>query len=160
MKKDKTKKDKTNEPAKIFRVNNMQRKALAEAITAIYAIRMDKARKSNEHARTAAEEHARNKLGFNVVQKKIQQLEEEKKHLENELKKLGFDSNGDVRTIWNTDTGQYIPVNSKVKGLIEGEVADTTKDLEEERDEKVAQIWLAETTQEAREIVNLKVVAK
>ena len=59
-----------------------------------------------------------------------------------------------MKTTWDAKAGQYLPVESDARKLIEGKVGDTVQHLEVERDKRVRDIWLAGTIEEAKAIVN------
>ncbi len=137
------------------RLNNMQRKALADSIKAHYRVLIDEARQKKESEQETAIEHARKRLGYHLLKKRISGLEDEKKDLETKLYELGFDSSGNLRTIYDSKTNQYVPAVSDAKRLIEGKSNDATKQLERERDQKVTKILLADSIKEAKSIMNL-----
>ena len=136
-------------------LNNMQRKALVEAVKAHYQNTIDEARKKGEHVHETAVEHARKELGFHLLKKQIEGLKEEEKDLEQKITELGFDSNGDLRTTYDPKRNAYVPITSKACRLLEGTTSDSVKTLEKEREEVVMKIWLAETIKEARQLVQV-----
>lgn len=138
----------------VARLNNSQRKALQESIKAHYERVIANAKNTNEHAREVAVQEVQKKLGYHVLKKRIQQLEEQKEDLKGQIVRLGFDEDGNLKTTWDAKTGQYLPVESDARKLIEGKVGDTVQHLEVERDKKVRDIWLAGTIEEAKAIVN------
>lgn len=75
--------------------------------------------------------------------------------MEHKITELGFDSNGDLRTTYDTKRNSYVPVTSKACRLLEGTTSDSVKTLEKEREEVVMKIWLAETITEARELTKV-----
>ena len=133
-----------------FWLNNIQRKALADSIKVHYQVLIDEARQKKESEQETAVEHARKRLGYHLLKKRISGLEDEKKDLENKLYELGFDSGGNLRTIYDSKTNQYVPAVSDAKRLIEGKSNDATKLLERERDQKVNKILLATSIKEAK----------
>lgn len=143
-----------NGNGKETRLNNMQRKALAESIKAHYQVLIDEAQKRKESEQEAATEHARKRLGYHLLKKQIARLESEKEDLEHKLSELGFDSNGGLRTTWDSKVNQYVPVSSDVRRMLEGPVAQATKELEHERDQKITKIWLADSIKEAKGVIN------
>ena len=143
-----------NGNGKETRLNNMQRKALAESITGHYQILIDEAQKRKESEQETAIEHARKRLGYHLLKKQIARLEAEKGDLEHKLSELGFDSNGNLRTTWDSKANQYVPVSSDVRRMLEGPVTQATKELEHERDQKVRKLWLADSIKEAKSIIN------
>lgn len=138
----------------VARLNNSQRKALQESIKAHYERVIANAKNTNEHARERAVQEVQKKLGYHVLKKRIQQLEEQKEDLKGQIVRLGFDEDGNLKTTWDSKTGQYLPVESDARKLIDGKVGDTVQHLEVERDKKVRDIWLAGTIEEAKAIVN------
>jgi|GEM_PF-1758959 len=136
------------------RLNNMQRRALELSLKAHYERVITNAKNTNEHARERAVEEVQKKLGYHVLEKRIQQLEEQKEDLKGQIARLGFDEDGNLKTNWDAKTGQYLPVVSDARKLIEGKVGDTVEHLEVERDKKVRDIWLAGTVEEAKTIIN------
>ncbi len=143
-----------NGNGKETRLNNMQRKALAESVKAHYQVLIDEAQKRKESEQEAAIEHARKRLGYHLLKKQIARLEAEKQDLEHKLSELGFDSNGGLRTEWDKKTNQYVPVSSDVRRMLEGPVTQATKELEYERDHKTTKIWLADSIQEVTGIID------
>jgi len=138
----------------VARLNNSQRKALEGSIKAHYERVITNAKNTNEHARERAVEEVQKKLGYHVLKKRIGQLEEQKEDLKGQISRLGFDEDGHLKTNWDAKTGQYLPVESDARKLIEGKVGDTVQHLEVERDKKVRDIWLAGTVGEAKTIIN------
>jgi len=136
------------------RLNNMQRKALAESVREHYKVLIDEAQKRKESDEERAIEHARKRLGYHLLKKQIARLESEKQDLETKLSELGFDSNGNLRTTWDPNTNQYVPVSSDVRRLLEGPITQATKELERERDQKIRKLWLADSIKEARSIID------
>ncbi len=136
------------------RLNNMQRRALEMSLKAHYERVIANAKNTNEHAREAAVQEVQKKLGYIVLKKRIGQLEEQKEDLKGQIARLGFDEDGNLKTNWDAKTGQYLPVVSDARRLIEGKVGDTVQHLEVERDKKVRDIWLAGTVEEAKTIIN------
>lgn len=136
------------------RLNNMQRKALEGSLKAHYERVITNAKNTNEHAREAVVEEIQKKLGYHVLKKRIQQLEEQKEDFKKQITRLGFDEDGNLKTSWDAKAGQYLPVESDARRLIEGKVGDTVEHLEVERDKKVREIWLAGTVEEAKTIIN------
>ncbi len=136
------------------RLNNMQRRALELSLKAHYERVITNAKNTNEHARERAVEEVQKKLGYHVLKKRIGQLEEQKEDLKKQITRLGFDEDGHLKTDWDGRTGQYLPVESNARKLIEGKVGDTVQHLEVERDKKVRDIWLAGTVEEAKTIIN------
>jgi len=138
----------------IARLNNSQRKALEGSIKAHYERVIANAKNTNEHAREVAVREVQKKLGYHVLKKRIGQLEEQKEDLKGQIARLGFDEDGNLKTTWDGKAGQYLPVESDARKLIEGKVGDTVQHLEVERDKKVRDIWLAGTVEEAKTIIN------
>ena len=136
------------------RLNNMQRRALELSVKAHFERVIANAKNTNEHAREAAVQEVQKKLGYHVLTKRIQQLEEQKEDLKGQIARLGFDESGNLKTTWDGKAGQYLPVESDARKLIEGKVGDAVQHLEVERDKKVRDIWLAETVSQAKAIVN------
>lgn len=153
MKKEQTEKDKVKTEPRLL--NNMQRKELIEIVRARYQNMIDESRKKSESAHETAVEHARKELGFHLLKKRIEQVKDEQSDLENKILELGFDSNGNLRTTYESKTNSYVPVASKAKKLLEGATSDDVKTLEKEREELVTKILLAETTSEARQLVKV-----
>ena len=149
-----TKENKNGNEIRESRLNNMQRKALADSIKGHYQVLIDEAKQKKESEQETAVEHARKRLGYHLLKKRISGLEDEKKDLENKLCELGFDSSGNLRTIYDSKTNQYVPAVSGAKRLIEGKSNDATKQLERERDQKVTKILLADSIKEAKLIMN------
>ena len=138
----------------ISRLNNSQRKALEGSIKAHYERVITNTKNTNEHARESAVQEIQKKLGYHVLKKRIGQLEEQKEDLKGQIARLGFDEDGNLKTNWDAKAGQYLPVESDARRLIEGKVGDTVQHLEVERDKKVRDIWLAGTVEEAKTIIN------
>lgn len=138
----------------VARLNNMQRKALEGSLKAHYERVITNAKNTNEHARERAVEEVQKKLGYHVLKKRVQQLEEQKEDLKKQIIRLGFDEDGNLKTTWDSKAGQYLPVESDARRLIEGKVGDSVQHLEIERDKKVRDIWLAGTVEEAKTIIN------
>lgn len=143
-----------NGNGKEARLNNSQRKALEGSIKAHYERVIANAKNTNEHAREQAVQEAQRKLGYHVLKKRIQQLDEQKEDLKKQITRLGFDEDGNLKTTYDGRTGQYLPVESDARKMIEGKVGDTVQHLEVERDKKVRDIWLAGTVAEAKAIVH------
>ena len=136
-------------------LNNMQRKELIEIVKARFQSLIDEARKRSEGEHETAVEHARKELGFHLLKKRIDQVKAEQVDLEHKISELGFDSNGNLRTSYESKSNSYVPVASKARRLLEGKTSDSVKDLEKEREELVTKILLAETTSEARQLVKV-----
>lgn len=136
------------------RLNNSQRKALEQSIKAHYERVIATAKNKNEHTRELAVQEVQKKLGFHVLRKRMEQLEEQKEDLKQQIAVLGFDEDGNLKTTWNVKTSEYLPVVSDARRLIEGRVEASVEHLEAERDLKVRDVWLAETVQEAKAIVH------
>ena len=136
------------------RLNNSQRKALEGSISAHYARVIENTKNQNDHVRNAAVQEIQKKLGYHLLKEKIQQLEEQKEDLKEQIVRLGFNEYGELKTAWDSKTGQYQPVASDVRKLIEGKIGSTVQHLEVERDKKVREIWLAGTIEAAKAIVN------
>ncbi len=144
-----------NGNGKETRLNNMQRKALAEAIKVHYQTLIDQATKKRECDQEAQVENARKRLGFYLLRKRKSQLEKEQEDLEQKMVELGFDSHGNLRTEWDSKANRYLPVSSDARRLIEGDVNNAADLLTRERDQKIKGIWLADTIKEAREIIHV-----
>lgn len=104
------------------------------------------------------------KLGVNLILNEIKNLDEQKEKLEASVKAMGFDTNGyggvgELKKRWVKN--DLVPDYSTAAGKMYYKLTSTRPDikqLEEDRDNAIADVWLCTMKTEARKILDRKVV--
>lgn len=142
------------------KVSDSMKRALCKIVDMRFNLKRDKVKADNEDIMSAALEFTKKKLGYAVINKKIQQLivkrgmvEDEIKMLRDNLSEIGFDQHGGLRTLYDHKTGQYLPVASVANKMITGKITESTADLEKERIDYIYKLMLAENAEEAKGIM-------
>ena len=131
------------------RLNNAQRKALAQIVVRRFDERLDAAKRAEEQLEREITQELFRKFGIATVDGEITRLEAQIKNLKERKEELGFDKNYD---------GTYRIRGGQAKELLEAKVSSRSlaiRTLKDERNSAEQDVWLATTVDEAKEIADM-----
>lgn len=128
-------------------LNNAQRKALAEIVEKRLGSKADRAREREQDLEKEIVGKLVQRFKVDSIQSQIQKFEQDIEHLKKLRTDLGFDTGY---------LGEFTVTGGQAKKLLEQEVKEHSvaiRRLEDTRDVLKQAIWLAETVEQARTVI-------
>jgi hypothetical protein len=141
-------------------INAVEKRELARLVDTEFSKIIENLKQEVQYTESELLEEAEKKFGIKYINKEIKQLEAKIKMLEDQKEKLGFSryGNGGFSTSYVDKRGQIIDPSTKAGRFYYMKVARNVDilALEDQRDNRLKQLWLNSDRKKITELVNTK----